>query len=326
MNSGLQLLLSTSLLYLGVDVLLVWGLNLQFGVSGVLNFSFVMFQALGAYTVGVLTLGPDTQLGGFQHYIVGAHVPFALAVLIAFVLGAVLSIPVGLIALRKLRADYQAVALLVVSVIATLMVTNATGLFNGSAGLALIPHPFQSHYHLSLIAWQWWYAALVGVICIIVYFGIVRRVTASPLGRSLRAVRDNEHAAGALGKPVLRLRLFSLALGGAIAALSGGLLAPFIGSWSPAGWTYPETFVLVGAIIIGGKGNDFGVMIGALIFPVLIFEGGTFLPQFGRVGLVSALQWILTGAILLLFLYFRPQGLFPERRRVYPAQLKSLDE
>lgn len=326
MNTGMQLFLSTSLLYLGVDVLSVWGLNLQFGVSGVLNFSFIMFQALGAYTVAVLTLGPDTQFGGFQHYIVGVHLPFAIAVVIAFVLGAVLSIPVGLIALRKLRADYQAVALLVVSVIATLMVTNDAGLFNGSAGLALIPHPFQSYYHLSLIAWQWWYAGLVALICVIVYFGIVRRVTASPLGRSLRSVRDNEHAAGALGKPVLRLRLLSLALGGAIGSLSGAMLAPFIGSWAPSGWTYPETFVLVGAIIIGGRGNDFGVMVGALIFPVLIFEGGTFLPQFGRIGLVSALQWILTGFILLLFLYFRPQGLFPERRRVYQAQVKSLDD
>jgi branched-chain amino acid transport system permease protein len=326
MNTGVQLLLSTSLLYLGVDVLLVWGLNLQFGVSGVLNFSFVMFQALGAYTVAVLTLGPDKQFGGFQSYIIGSRLPFWLAVLIAFVLGAVLSIPVGLVALRRLRADYQAVALLVVSVIATMVVTNDTGLFNGSAGLALIPHPFQSYFHLSLIAWQWWYAGLVAIVCVVVYFLIVRRVTASPLGRSLRSVRDNEHAAAALGKPVLRLRLLSLALGSAIASLSGALIAPFIGSWAPSGWTYPETFVLVGAIIIGGRGNDFGAMVGALIFPVLIFEGGTFLPQFGRIGLVSALQWILTGAILLLFLYFRPQGLFPERRRVFRDAVKSLDE
>lgn len=326
MSSGVQLLLSTTLLYLGVDILLVWGLNLQFGVTGVLNFSFVMFQALGAYTVAVLTLGPDKQNGGFQQYIIGAHLPLWLAALIAFFLGAVLSVPIGLIALRRLRADYQAVSLLVVSVIATIIVTNDTGLFNGSAGLALVPHPFQSMFNLSLIAWQWWYTAMVGAICVLIYFLVVRRVTSSPLGRSLRAVRDNENAAAALGKPVLRLRLFSLALGSAIAALSGALIAPFIGSWAPSEWTYPETFVLVGSIIIGGRGNDFGAMVGALIFPVLIFEGGTFLPQFGRIGLVSAVQWILTGAILLLFLYFRPQGLFPERRREFRDSVKSLDK
>lgn len=319
MSTAVQFFFSTSLVYLGVDVLAVWGLNLQYGVTGILNFSFIIFQAFGAYFAGVLMLGPDTANGGYQKYILGLHLPFALVLLLAALAGAVLSLPIGWVALRRLRADYQAIALLVVSIIATIVVENDVSLFNGSAGLSAVPHPYQEELGLSLLGWQWFYVALVGALCLLVYFGFIRRITRSPLGRSLRVVRDNEQAASALGKPVLRLRIFALAAGCGVASLSGALLGPFIGSWAPSAWLYPETFVLIGAILIGGRANDLGVAVGALIFPVLIFEGSTFLPQFGRVGLVDALEWVLTGLLILLFLYFRPRGIFPERVRIFPS-------
>jgi branched-chain amino acid transport system permease protein len=308
---------TTLLVYLGVDILAVWSLNLQYGVTGIYNFAWIMFQAVGAYTAGVLTLGPDTGNGGFQHYILGLNLPEPLPLLVAGVVAGALALVVGIVALRRLRTDYQAMVMLVISVIAVLVVENVTGLFNGPAGLSLIPQPFNS-LPLSSLGYQWFYVTLTAVVCLIVYL-FVHRVTSSPLGRVLRATRDNEDAAQALGKDVVRLRLFVFVLGGAIAGISGALLVQFIGAWSPGSWAYVETLVVLTAIIVGGTGNNAGVMLGALLVPVAFNEATRFIPQFGRPGLVDALQWIVIGMLALVFLWFWPRGILPERRRRFSA-------
>ncbi len=278
MSAAFSYYVTTILVYLGVDILAVWSLNLQYGVTGIYNFAWIMFQAVGAYTAGVLTLGPATGNGGFE-----------------------------------LRTDYQAMVMLVISVIAVLVVENVNGLFNGPAGLSLVPQPFGS-LPLSSLGYQWFYVALTAVVCLIVYL-FVHRVTSSPLGRALRATRDNEEAAQALGKDVVRLRLFVFVLGGAIAGISGALLIQFIGAWSPGSWAYVETLVVLTAIIVGGTGNNAGVMLGALLVPVAFNEATRFIPQFGRPGLVDAMQWIVIGMLALAFLWFWPRGIIPERRR-----------
>jgi branched-chain amino acid transport system permease protein len=81
-----QFYFSTLLIYLAVDIMAVWGLNLQFGVAGISSFAFVVFQAVGAYTAAVLTLGPS-QSAGFQQYVGGANLPFPLPVIAAGVAG-----------------------------------------------------------------------------------------------------------------------------------------------------------------------------------------------------------------------------------------------
>jgi branched-chain amino acid transport system permease protein len=307
---------TTLLVYLGVDFLAVWSLNLQYGVTGIYNFAWIMFQAVGAYTAGVLTLGPDTGNGGFQHYIVGLRLPEPLPLLLAGMVAGALALVVGIVALRRLRTDYQAMVMLVISVIAVLVVENVTGLFNGPAGLSLIPQPFGT-LPMSSLGYQWFYVALTAVVCLIVYL-FVHRITSSPLGRALRATRDNEDAAQALGKDVVRLRLFVFVLGGAIAGISGALLVQFIGAWSPGSWAYVETLVVLTAIIVGGTGNNAGVMLGAMLVPVAFNEATRFIPQFGRPGLVDALQWIVIGMLALVFLWFWPRGIIPERRRRFP--------
>lgn len=104
----------------------VWGLNLQFGVAGISNFAYIIFQAAGAYTAAVLTLGPETPLS-FQQYIGGANLPFPLPIIAAGVVGGVLSILVGLISMRRLRTDYQAMVMLVVSLTATYIAATRPG-------------------------------------------------------------------------------------------------------------------------------------------------------------------------------------------------------
>lgn len=317
MSLGAQFYVSTLLVYAGVDIVACLGLNLQFGVAGVMNFAFILFQAVGAYTAGILTLGPESKYLGFERYLGGAHLPFPLPFLAAALAGGLLSIPIGLVALRRLRSDYQAVAMLVISVIATSIAENDVGLVNGQSGLSLVPQPLASTLGLSQINYQWFYAGLTAAVCLIVYW-VVHRLTASPLGRSLRAMRDNEEAVVALGRNVLAKRLLVLCVGGAIAALSGALLVSFIGIWSPAAWEYPETLVLFAAVIVGGAGNNFGAVAGAVLVPVVFSEATRFLPQFGRLGLVDALQWVAIGILIIVFLWVAPRGLFPERRRRFP--------
>ncbi len=313
MSAAWQFYIATLLVYLGVDIMAVWGLNIQFGVAGISNFAFIVFQAAGAYTAAVLTLGPASSTG-FQQYLGGAHWPFPLPLVAAGVVGGLLSLLLGLIGIRRLRTDYQAMVMLVVSLMATYVADNRTGLVNGPAGLSLIPKPLSSSLGLSLVGYQWFYVVLTAVICALTYV-LVHRVTSSPLGRSMRAVRDNEHAAAALGKHVFRLRMTAFVIGGAIAGVSGGVLAQFIGAWSPGAWLYPETFVFFTAILVGGTGNDLGVAVGALLVPIGFLEATRYLPSIGHPGLIEALQWVAVGVLALVFLWFWPRGVIPERRR-----------
>ncbi|MCU1495118.1 MAG: hypothetical protein JWO62_2882 [Acidimicrobiaceae bacterium] len=312
MSTAMQFYVSNLLVYLGVDVMACLGLNLQFGVAGIVNFAFIIFQAAGAYTAAVLTLGSSSAGGGFQSYIGGARLPFPVPFLAAAVVGGLLSLLVGLVALRKLRTDYQAMVMLVISLIATTVATNATGLVNGSNGLATIPKPLQSVLGLSLVGYQWVYVAITFAFCALVWVG-VHRITSSPLGRTLRAVRDNEAAAGALGKNVTVLRLVAFVTGGAIAGLSGAILVQFISAWSPGSWLFPESFVYFAALIVGGSGNNVGAAVGALLVPVAFLESTRYIPQFGYPGLVDALQWVVVGLLTLTVMWFRPKGVFPER-------------
>ena len=124
---------------------------------------------------------------------------------------------------------------------------------------------------------------ITAVYCLFVYL-FVHRVTSSPLGRALRAIRDNEDAAQALGKDVVRLRLFIFVMGDVIAGISGAVLVEFIGAWSPGSWLYVETFVFFTAIIVGGTGNNAGVMLGALLVPVAFNELTRYIPPHRQAG------------------------------------------
>jgi branched-chain amino acid transport system permease protein len=234
--------------------------------------------------------------------------------LAAGAVGGSLAFLVGLIGLRRLRTDYQAMVMLVVSLIATTVATNRVGLVNGPNGLSTVPKPLGSLLNLSFVGYQWFFVGLTAVLCVIVLW-FVTRFTGSPLGRSMRAVRDNEGAAASVGMDVNRLRLVAMVAGGVIAGVSGAVLVEFISAWSPGSWLFPETFVFFAAVIVGGTGNNLGVAVGALLVPIAFLEATRFIPQFGYPGLVDALQWIAVGVLTLVFLWFWPRGVFPERKR-----------
>lgn len=303
--------ISTLVVYFGVDVLSGLSLNLQFGYAGVVNFGYIMFQAVGAYMAAVVVLGPSSL---FQQYVFGARLPFPVPLLVATLAGALLSLVVGLFSLRRIRRDYQAAILLILSLIATQAVQAEVPLFNGSNGLVGIPHPF-ANLPVSLQDYQWIYGGWTLVLCAVVYV-IVKRLSGSAWGRALRAMRDQEDAASAIGLNITALRLQVFVIGGAIAGLSGGLLVEYIQAWSPDAWGYAETFVIFTAIFVGGLGNYRGAVLGVLLVPIIFLELPRFLPQFGYVGLTDSLEWIAIGAIWMVCLYVRPRGILPERRNV----------
>jgi ABC-type branched-subunit amino acid transport system ATPase component/ABC-type branched-subunit amino acid transport system permease subunit len=302
------------LVYLGTDLLAAWGLNLEFGVAGVANFAYIVLVAAGAYLYAAFTLGSPAAMGGFQQYIIGLRLPVAVAVAAAALICGILGALIGVTGLKRLRADYQAIVTLVISILATTVVGADTGLFNGNAGLSLIPNPLAS---VDPARRGWYFAAMVAVVCVLGYLAL-RRFTTGPLGRALRAVREDEDTAVAVGKNVVGLRLMVQAVGGIYAGLSGALLAGFIGGWSPSSWEYVETLALLTAIIVGGLGNDAGVLLGVAIVPVLILQGVQFLPQIrNSPQLADDLGWIILGLLTIAFVFGRPQGLLPERRPRY---------
>jgi branched-chain amino acid transport system permease protein len=307
---------ATLLVYAGVDIIACLALNLQFGVSGIVNFSFIVFQAVGAYTAAVLSMPPDTANGGYQIYVGGFQLPFPLPWLGGALAGGLLAVPVGLVVLRKLRSDYQAIALLVLSVIANTVITNARPFLNGAAGIAQVPGPFSDQIDPLTTDYQTLYVGLTAA-CVVIALVVSHRIVNSPYGRTLRALREHELAASAIGKNPVELKMTTFIVGGIIAGLSGAILVGYITLWAPSVWLYPETIVLFAAIIVGGRGNNLGAILGALLVPVGFEEATRFLPPIGPVGFVPAMEWVAIGLLIIGFLWFRPEGVRPESRRVF---------
>jgi branched-chain amino acid transport system permease protein len=307
------------LVYAAVDAMACLGLSQQFGVAGVTNFGFIIFQAAGGYAAAILALPHDSASGGFQSYIGGWNLPFPLPWIGAAVVGGLISLPFTFLVGRRLRGDFAAVGLLVTAVLLNLLVTNYRPLLNGDAGLSLIPTPLRglNVFSVQTAGYQWLFTVAAVVLALGVFL-LVSRITGSPYGRSLRAMRDNDVVADSLGKNLFSLRTAMLVTGGAIAGLSGGILVTYITTWSPAAWGYAETVVLFAAVIIGGAGNHLGAILGAILVPVGFEEITRFIPTSNSLppNLIPSLQWVAIGLLIVVFLWVRPQGILPERKRV----------
>jgi branched-chain amino acid transport system ATP-binding protein/branched-chain amino acid transport system permease protein len=313
MSAAYQYYFLTLITYFAVNAIACWSLNLQFGYAGVMNFAFIIFQAIGAYIAAVLALGKPLP-GGTETYIMGWHLSWPLPILGATLAGALLAGVVGSFALRPRRRDFQATVMLVVSTMALTLVSSEQGWFNGFSGLYAIPHPFSGALGLNLIDYGWFFVGYAAAMALVVYL-FVHRITSSPWGRRLRAMRENAEAVESIGTNTQLEGLKIYMIGGALAAFSGAILVQFIGAWSPAAWGVGETFFIFAAVIVGGVGNNFGALIGAFLVLGVFLELPQYLPSIAVSTVQEAIQAAAIGVLILLFLWFRPKGVVPERRR-----------
>ena len=300
--------------------ILVLGLNLQVGLTGILNFTYFTFVAFGAYIAAVLSLGPSSPDTG-QVYVLGSNLPFPLTLLAAGIAAAGLGWLISFAALRRLRSNYLALVTVGAGYVVYTIVGNQTNLFNGWNGLFGIPTPAPQNLTPN---GQLLFFTGVCLAFLIVVFVALERLRRSPLGRVIRGIRDDDGVVEAFGRNVFRIRMMVFAVGCFVAGVGGSLLVMYATAFNPQSFLPPETFIMFAAMILGGQGNNWGSLLGAAIVPVAFAEITRFLPEFGHAGMVEALRGVAVGALLILVLRFMPQGVLRERppvdRDVEPAR------
>ena len=302
--------------------ILAMGLNIQYGETGILNFAYFAFVAVGAYVTGAVSL--PNSVGTGQHYIFGWGIPFPFNLLMGGIATSLLAVVLAFITLRRLRTDYLAMVLISSSLILYDICNNFVPLFNGADGLYNVPPPFASVLKLTTNSFIPFFAAVTGVIALLMWF-VMSRITRSPLGRTFRAIRDDDTVAAALGKNVFRGQLKSMIIGSFYAGVGGGLIIQFSGSLNPTAWLPGETFVVFAVIIVGGVGNNVGLLVGSLLVETLLVHLTAFLPAVpGHPGLIEYIDAMLIGVFLMVMLWFRPQGVWPERPRQSATMVRLL--
>ncbi len=292
--------------------ILAMGLNIQYGITGILNFAYIGFVAVGAYVTGVAAM-PANTVG--QHYILGLGLPFPFNLLLGGFAAMGLSVLIALITLRRLRTDYLAIVLVSLSLVFYDFCNNYVSLFNGADGLYNVPEPFAKTLGLGSNNFIVFFACLTGVVSLIMWF-VMSRVMRAPLGRTFRAVRDDAVTAAALGKNTFWMQMKAMMIGSFFAGIGGGLLIQFGGSFNPTAWLPAETFVVFAVLIVGGAGNNIGMFVGALLVETLLIHLPAFLPEIpGHPGLIEYIDTVIVGVVLMVMLWFRPQGIVPARLR-----------
>ena len=294
----------------GIFAVLALGLDMIWGWSGDFDLAFYGYLALGSYMTFVLTIGKPTPP---VQYILGWHLPVVLAILLAVVVVVGLAAIIGAIALRNLRDIYFAVTTLGAVSALYLVVENYTPLFDGYNGVYGLVNPGQTALRLTYNGYR---VAFLGVVLVVLFLAylLVQRLSRSPFGRMLRAVREDERAASAYGRRVFFAKYRAYLFGAALAGLAGGLFAIFISAFNPSAWTPQELLVIYAAILIGGRGNPRGVIVGVFVVYVGLIELTRFLPSpASRPDFSPAMRQVLIGLMIILMLRFRPDGIFRER-------------
>lgn len=301
--------------------ILGWGLNLQFGQGGILNFAYIGFVAIGAYVTGALSLGKPS---GGQSYIFGLSLPFPVGLILGGLAACVFALLVSVLTFRRLRTDYLAMVLISLSLVLYDFINNFVPLFGGADGLTNVPEPFADTLGLDTNTFVPFFAGVALLVALLMWW-VMSRITNSPFGRTLRASRDDDEATAALGKNVFKFRLISMLIGSFYAGIGGGLIIEFAGAFNTSAWLPGETFLIFAAVIVGGVGNNKGMILGALIVPVLFTQLPKFIPDIpGHPGLILNIAAMAIGILLMLVLWFRPQGVIPEKKRL--SKLPPLSE
>lgn len=349
----------------GMYVLLSFGLNSQWGFTGLINFSVAAFFGIGAYAAALVTAtNSPLAIPG------GVLVGLVLAILASAVVAVAIAIPT-----LQLRSDYLAIASLGLAEVVRQIVLNQRDWTNGSGGLRGIPDVFAgwpvlgglperlpglqfTEYAVGIpglfqvrvlgftLGTPFWTDLLnfvVVVVFVVAVYLLLRRVHRSPWGRVLRTIRSDEDLASALGKNTYGFKLQSFVLGSIIMAL-GGIFYAYLAAYVSPGDLEPiNTFYVWIAVILGGSGSNRGAMFGGFVV-VAIREGTRFasdiLPSQLPVNIpvlvdvygaivsdFGSTRLLIVGLLIVLVMRLRPEGVLPPQRElVWPSALEEKDE
>jgi branched-chain amino acid transport system permease protein len=300
----------------GTYALVALGLQLNVGFTGIVNFGQAGFMAVGAYAMAILVL--DTGLS------------FWLAMPLAMLIAMAFGLLVGLPSLR-LRADYFAIATIATAEMVRLVAQNARSLTGGNQGLFCNDDntacyddtwlEFSDEVEVWFVNIGWdnpetLFPLLLAVWLVVALVTVgLNLIQGTPWGRVLRAIREDEDAARALGKNAFAYKLQSLAISSAIAALAGFVLALNLATLHPLDFEPLVTFLAYGVLVLGGLANYWGVAIGSLILWT-IFEGTRESDILASGTDEAALRFIIAGVLLILLMAFRPQGMFGKKEEM----------
>jgi branched-chain amino acid transport system permease protein len=281
-NNYILEILTNSYLY----IVLCLGLNIVAGFAGLLDMGYAAFFAIGAYTSGILT-----STYGWN---------FWLAIPPALGLAALVAVMIGLPTLR-LRSDYLAIVTLGAGEIIHILARNLKNLTGGPSGLIGIHRPRLFGLHLDKIE-HYYYIFLIMVIGAMT---ACWRLEHSRLGRAWKYVRDDEDAAEAMGLHKSMIKLSAYLMGGLFAGLAGCFYSAKMTAISPETFQFMQSIMILVAVVLGGMGKLAGMAVGALA--MILF------PEVFRS--IGSLRMLVFGALLIFMMMFRPQGIWPERRR-----------
>lgn len=299
-------------------IMLALGLNIVVGFAGLLDLGYIAFFAVGAYSYALLS-SPQFDV----------HWPFMVVLPLGAAVAAVFGILLGAPTLR-LRGDYLAIVTLGFGEIIRVFLNNLgrpVNITNGPQGITLID-PLQAggfslaqtHTFAGLTVAPVHSYFFVFLICALLSILISLRLENSRIGRAWAAIRDDELAAASMGINTRNLKLLAFAMGATFGGVAGGLFSSFQGFVSPESFHLLDSIMVLCMVVLGGMGNVAGVVLGAVLLTALPealrYIGPLQQSLFGEV-LVdpSDLRMLLFGLALVLMMLFRPEGLWPSRRR-----------
>lgn len=270
-----------------IYAILAISLDLLVGQTGLLSIAHAAFVGLGAYTSALLAI----RLGA----------PFLVGVLSGMAVAAIASFFVSLPSLR-LHEDYFVIATFALQMIVFGIFNNWLDLTEGPLGIPGIPQPsvlgWTIDSHVGFL--------IVGATAALLTFAVAAAIGRSPLGRVLRAIREDEIFTKALAKNTVMAKVQIVAVSAALAAVGGSLYAHYVTYIDPTSFTVAESILLIAMVILGGAGSLWGPVIGATVLVILPealrFAG---LPS----PVAANLRQIIYGILLVMIIMYRPRGI-----------------
>ncbi|WP_153505124.1 branched-chain amino acid ABC transporter permease [Cumulibacter manganitolerans] len=292
--------------------LIALGLNVVVGLAGLLDLGYIGFYAIGAYVVALFTSkGSD--------WVDTVHIPWLAAIPIAIVLTAISGLILGIPTLR-VRGDYLAIVTLGFGELVRLAADNIPWL-KGNGGFKQIAYPnllssetlpngvfSAGNVNKGVFNYGvWWYWALLVMVGLVIW--ATNNLEKSRVGRAWISLREDEDAAEIMGVSTFKYKVWAFAIGAGIGGLSGAFMAGQVQFVNNQKFDVVSSIFFLVAVVLGGQGNKFGVLIGAFLV--------AYIPA--RFAEIAEYKYLIFGVVLIALMLFRPQGLLPARHRLMGA-------